>query len=302
MANIAIFLSSDNNYAPFVATTIASICDNTKSFCDFYILDGGITEENKAKICALKSQFDNFSIAFVAVDIRKYFKYDYQNTATHVSISTYNRFLIPDLFKSIQKAIYLDVDIIALGNIDNLYCQNLNDFILGAVPKKINSKNKHNFYDHLDLSHGHEYFNAGVLLIDCEKWRISNITQKLFDVLDRYYNKLQLADQDVLNKTFENSYQMLNGEFNVMSNEIVYGNLSDNIVLRHFNDKIKPWHISPDAPNKVCQNLENFWYYAQKTLFSDILLEHAKLTTTQVLRQGMVSEILKKQIYGVKNA
>ena len=37
--NIPIFLSSDNNYAPFVATTIASICDNTKSFCDFYVLD-----------------------------------------------------------------------------------------------------------------------------------------------------------------------------------------------------------------------------------------------------------------------
>ena len=44
MYRIPIFLSSDNNYAPFVATTIASICDNTKSFCDFYILDGGIEE------------------------------------------------------------------------------------------------------------------------------------------------------------------------------------------------------------------------------------------------------------------
>jgi len=50
MYRIPIFLSSDNNYAPFVATTIASICDNTKSFCDFYILDGGIEEENKEKI------------------------------------------------------------------------------------------------------------------------------------------------------------------------------------------------------------------------------------------------------------
>ena len=39
MYRIPIFLSSDNNYAPFVATTIASVCDNTKSFCDFYILD-----------------------------------------------------------------------------------------------------------------------------------------------------------------------------------------------------------------------------------------------------------------------
>ena len=48
--NIPIFLSSDNNYAPFVATTIASICDNTKSFCEFYILDGGITQEIKSTI------------------------------------------------------------------------------------------------------------------------------------------------------------------------------------------------------------------------------------------------------------
>ena len=67
MSNIHIFLSSDNNYAPFVATTIASICDNTKSFCDFYILDSGIEEEeeeeeNKEKICQLKTKFNNFSI------------------------------------------------------------------------------------------------------------------------------------------------------------------------------------------------------------------------------------------------
>ena len=47
---IPIFLASDNNYAPFVATTIASICDNTKSFCDVYVLDGGITKENQSKI------------------------------------------------------------------------------------------------------------------------------------------------------------------------------------------------------------------------------------------------------------
>ena len=61
MYRIPIFLSSDNNYAPFVATTIASICDNTKSFCDFYILDGGIEEENKEKIiqCMKKALKDS---------------------------------------------------------------------------------------------------------------------------------------------------------------------------------------------------------------------------------------------------
>ena len=50
MSNIPIFLASDNNYAPFVATTIASICDNTKSFCNFYILDGGISKKIRIKL------------------------------------------------------------------------------------------------------------------------------------------------------------------------------------------------------------------------------------------------------------
>lgn len=71
--NIPVFLSSDNNYAPFVATTIASICDNTKSFCEFYVLDGGIKEENKAKICELKNKFNNFSIEFIEIDVKKSF-------------------------------------------------------------------------------------------------------------------------------------------------------------------------------------------------------------------------------------
>lgn len=53
MSYIPIFLSSDNNYAPYIAIAIASICDNTKSFCNFYILDGGISKENKSYINSL---------------------------------------------------------------------------------------------------------------------------------------------------------------------------------------------------------------------------------------------------------
>ena len=122
--NIPIFLSSDNNYAPFVATTIASICDNTKSFCEFYILDGGITQENQEKICKLKVQFNNFSIEFIKIDVEKTFKnIDYKNTCNYVTISTYNRFLIPMLKLNTDKAIYLDVDVIVIGDILKFYEQ-----------------------------------------------------------------------------------------------------------------------------------------------------------------------------------
>ena len=46
--NIPIFLASDENYAPFLCTTLFSILKHTESFIEFYVLDGGI--ENKSKI------------------------------------------------------------------------------------------------------------------------------------------------------------------------------------------------------------------------------------------------------------
>ena len=100
--NIPIFLSSDNNYAPFVATTIASICDNTKSFCDFYILDGGIEEENKEKICQLKTLFNNFSIEFI--NIKNSIK-NFSTSDRYPSNTMYARFLIPLLKPDINRAL-----------------------------------------------------------------------------------------------------------------------------------------------------------------------------------------------------
>ena len=50
MQNIPIFLASNDGYAPFIATTIASICYNTQSFIEFYILDSGISNFKKKQI------------------------------------------------------------------------------------------------------------------------------------------------------------------------------------------------------------------------------------------------------------
>ena len=168
MYRIPIFLSSDNNYAPFVATTIASICDNTKSFCDFYILDGGIEEENKEKICQLKTLFNNFSIEFIQIDLEKEFKGFKDNM--HFTKSMYSRFLIPILKPEIKKALYSDVDIIALGDIKEMYLENLEGYAIGAVweahnEKSVNAK-KRKLYE---LSSLHRFFSSGNIIIDCSK-------------------------------------------------------------------------------------------------------------------------------------
>ena len=269
--NVPIFLSSDNNYAPFVATTIASICDNTKSFCDFYILDGGISQENKEKICELKKQFDNFSIEFIKIDLEKEFKdLEYKNDCKYVSLSTYNRFLIPKLKPNIDKAIYLDVDVIALGDINELYQADLSDFALGAIADQGDEKLLQQNKDKIKLKPESVYFNAGVLLIDSNKWRNNNIFEKLISTEKKYRELLSMADQDVLNIYFENNYRELDKKFNVMFD-------NDKICIRHFTCIPKPWLSDiyfdnfTKKPKKIL-NCDFFWKYAKITSFYNYLL------------------------------
>ena len=61
---INICLASDNNYAKYLSVTAASILANAKKEDDicFYILDGGIEEDNKNKILSFINRYEEESI------------------------------------------------------------------------------------------------------------------------------------------------------------------------------------------------------------------------------------------------
>ena len=297
MKSIPIFLSSDNNYAPFVATTIASICDNTKSFCDFYILDGGIEEKNKEKIYKLKEQFNNFSIEFIKIDLEKEFSsIHYENCCKHVSLSTYNRFLIPKLKPELKRILYLDVDIIVLGDISELYNQDLEGYMLGAIPKQISEKEIVVYKKILKLSKNHNYFNAGILLIDLEQWISKDIMSKLFEIEIKRREDLLHADQDVLNICFNDKYKVLDFKYNYeTNNNREFEQNRPDIVIRHFNTGIKPWDILPTIKTNLINNIDDFYYYLSKTLFNDSVLENCQYRSSEQLHKLRLMKLLEKK-------
>ena len=261
---IPIFLSSDNNYAPYIATTIASICDNTAAFCEFYILDGGIKTDNKTKIKTLMEQYNNFSIEYINIDTEKYFKNFVTNS--YITLPTYYRFIIPQLKLNLERILYLDVDIIVKGDIQELFNTNLDNKVLGAIKDLGDSYYIKRLKFNVEIDPSHTYFNAGVLLIDCKKWREQNISEKLFNTEKKYRGKLLCNDQDVLNKVFENNYKMLLEKFNALT-------LKGDTVIRHYYSKPKPWEIKQDIKNssQLLQDVDLFWYYAQKTPYYEQL-------------------------------
>ena len=274
--NIPIFLASNDNYAPFVATTMASICYNTKSFIEFYILDGGITNFRKKQIEKLKEKFNNFSIEFIKVDFEKYF--NNFKIANYWSLDMYSRFLIPLIKMNINKAIYIDVDVIVLDDIKKLYQEKLDNYALAAIPEITNMKVLNKRKKLLNMNDNSIYFNSGVLLIDCKKWRVDNIFNKILDIENCLNGRLSCPDQDLLNKFFDNNYKRLSVRYNLLNGYIHFQNniidILTNTIIRHFEGGIKPWMSNVNEFGDKIKYFEEFWFFAKMTPFYDGLLNN----------------------------
>lgn len=242
-ANIPVFLASDDNYAPFVATTIYSILENTSSFVDFYILDGGITNKSKELIEQSLENFKNYSITYFDMS-----KYDLSRfpDVKHYSLNAFSRYFIPELVPNLKKVIYMDVDIIVKGDIKELYDENLEPYALGAVLENFYEGNykylKEKIYP--EYQGGEKYFNSGVLLLDVQKFRENNLSEKLVDLTIKLFKKLNCPDQDILNIVFENNFKQLDYKYNYMPDHIEFMERKNikvsQPVIMHFTGP-KPW-------------------------------------------------------------
>ena len=85
----------------------------------------------------------------------------------------------------------------------------MNNFHLAArTEAEKNSENIDRFIN-LELK-GKRYFNAGVLVLDYQKWLNDETEKKLLNILNEYYEKIKFWDQDILNKYFDDNYLELN--------------------------------------------------------------------------------------------
>lgn len=192
MQNIAICLSSDNNYVQHLGATISSVLKNKNSddFINVYIIDGGISEENKEKLNKFQIKYD-CKIEYLIPDFAK-LKNCIMFEGDYISLATYYRLLIPEMIKNEDRVIYLDCDIIVRKSLKDLYNKDFgNNLVLGVIDV-IASRHA----QRLGLK---KYINAGVLLMNAKQMREENSVSKILDWLAKNKSEVRLHDQDVIN-------------------------------------------------------------------------------------------------------
>lgn len=153
METTNIVFSADDNYAQFMGVAICSIFENKKNGnpIDIYVLDGGISSDNRKKLEFLSKRY-SFKINFIQIDTAL-FKDFY--TSRHITQAAYYRIMIPDLLPKLKKELYLDCDIIVLGDISELYAINIDNYFFAAVEQYGQHRRKD-----LKMPIGTKYFNS----------------------------------------------------------------------------------------------------------------------------------------------
>ncbi len=283
---IPIFLACDNNYAPFLCTTMYSILLNTESDVEFYVMDGGISYHNKWLIRKSLKSFPHKKITYI--NMKKYDLTKFPNVK-HYSLNTFSRYFIPQIFLDKEKVIYMDVDIIVKGDILQLYEQNLQGKPLGAVLEDFYEGNYTNLKQNIwpQYKAGDKYFNAGVLLMDISQFIKNNYAEKLIDLTIKLADKLQCPDQDVFNIVFENNFKILDYKYNYMPDHF------------HLLQQKHP-EIKSITPLIIHYTAQKPWKdYSKKSADFDSILKKTAFAGVKNKRQTMKEKNIK--IYSLFN-
>ena len=255
--NVNVCFTFDDNYLYHGLTAIRSLIDNFKSNVELniYILhDKSLSNKS---IGIVKNEVESEAkIIFKLID-DKDFSFLPLNR-DYISINTYFRLALHKVLPEVKKIIYLDSDIVVLGNITKLWNIPLESNCIGAVLDEggVIQSRRLNFQDNYD------YFNAGVIVFDLDRIRktYKDPYRYYIECYERYQDKILLQDQDILNIAFIDSKKILPLNWNLNTRVFIQNTLEhsytevqereaiQDVGIIHFTDKRKPWSIKCNHP------------------------------------------------------
>jgi len=167
------------------------------------------------------------------------------------SNNTYVRLFVPQIFPALKRYIYLDCDLIVRTDIATLWRMDLQGNILGAATEPLLYLN-----GDFGMENDFEYFNAGVLLVDAEKWRKRDITGKALGWIGDFIKnprRYQYYDQTPLNRAIGKERLHLPPAWNMVEwasadyaqhyglSFAAFEAIKKNPCIYHFAGHKKPW-------------------------------------------------------------
>lgn len=221
--------------------------NNREEHFRIHILHFSISRQSQFVLTDFVRSFGNEIFFYPVADL----DFELPNLKSHyISAETYLRLFITRYVPNdINKILYLDVDMIVLGSIRELFSTNLDGLLLGAIQDSPNPARQ----KRLEIPKENGYFNAGVLLLNLDYWREHHITEKSIAFIKEHPEKIRQHDQDVLNVVSEGHWKRIPFKWNMLNTFFFRHPVIDSqflneleknkkdIRIAHYSGGVKPW-------------------------------------------------------------
>ncbi|MGL4594821.1 MAG: glycosyltransferase family 8 protein [Thermoguttaceae bacterium] len=275
---IHIAVASDWNYLVHAGTLIRSIIDNNQQHeLVFHLLTMDTRVPNDETLQKFRDDISSEKVRMEIhfTDENDPFIQAIPPGGTIANRATFLRFLAPQFISS-EKLLYLDCDMIVLGDLGPLVATPHGNKILAAVPDI--------FWGAAMFAKGFgiRYFNAGMLVIDVVKWKKNRCLEVSFDFIRTKFTKLfsgrkHYGDQDVLNMLFQGQIVYVHPKYNAVNplflrrcdfRDSIFNEAFQNPVIVHFAGGSKPWN-----PWDVHPLAGQYWKYRRQTPWGHIPMQ-----------------------------
>jgi lipopolysaccharide biosynthesis glycosyltransferase len=235
-------------------------------------LEENLSDDERATIYILIKQFDTHSMqeveaSFEANKLQIHWivvnesRLGGLKVDGHISIDTYYRLLIEELFPQHSKVIYLDADMIVNRSICGLWDTEFEGKHLLATPIAakesgfVSGTRGIPSYKILGIPGDTRTFNAGVMVLNLDLWRRDSVSDMVFEYLRKHMDYVLWWDQDGLNAILHEKWLPLPAIWNVMTGHLdLFSTWEDSLLtpkefddvwnlpgIIHYAGPSKPW-------------------------------------------------------------
>lgn len=305
MLPVTVAFASDDGYAPYLLVAVSSLLHHLsrERSCRIVIMDSGISGYYKDRLHEVvslnhpRATLQFLPVAQLDAKLNEFFeRRGRKGRVTKWSYTTYYRLFLSDLLPDCRRLFYLDVDILVCDDLSKIFDVDMEDKSVATVQDVClcHDKESEPIRQRL-LRCGHDmsrYFNAGILLINLDKWRQTSDFLKRVEEVFCQLPDMVFPDQDILNYMFRDDMISLEKKWNFLTPQMEHDDFSPE-ALRYRDDivqqknfgiihyaGIKPWK---DAV--LCPLSSEWWREARRTgVEGDIIRRE-----TQLIRHYLIA-------------
>lgn len=239
------FAACDNNFVQHFCVLAASIYVHHPD-ANVYLLGVGVTADSKNQVIDTAAKFGKTA---TVIDVDKTWLEGLRSNKDW-SVAAWARVFAGKLLpNNIDRALYLDCDVLLVDTVDELFELDLNGNCAAGL-----CDCHGDFIDNerrlaLNLGPEGKYFNSGVLLMDLEKWREQSLGDKILQFGKDNASLLTHYDQCSINGALKGKILPIAARFNAQPDVMAFEPITPKII--HFASSKKPWLSSAENGGEI---------------------------------------------------